>query len=100
MKKQQNMNEPGNTSAETSAGFITAETRVKDFIPQQLLEDLRTLQAIRDRLEEYKAAKEADPDMWDKFSADAESAAEQITHAIFDLSSIIGRELDYHILNR
>ena len=80
-------------------GVITAETKIKDFVPGQLLEDIRSLEAIRGRLYEYRATKEADPEMWGTFSADATKAAEMITNAISDMSSLIGRELDYRILN-
>ena len=100
MKKQQNMDEQGNTPAETSSGVITAETRIKDFVPQGLLEDIRTLQAVRDRLAAYKEKKDADPGMWGTFSEDANGAMEHITNAIYGMSSIAGRELDYCILNR
>ena len=82
------------------AGLITAETQVKDFVPAELIDDIRTLQAIRSRLEKYKEKKDLDDGMWPTFSEDAETAMDHITNAIYDMSSIAGSELDYHILNR
>jgi len=81
-------------------GVITAETKIKDFVPWELLEDIRSLKAIRSRLYEYRATKEADPDMWGTFSDDAIRTTEMISSAISNMSSLICRELDYCILNR
>jgi hypothetical protein len=99
MSKQQKTNEQGGTPAEISTGVITAETRVIDFLPEDLLEDIRTLQAIHDRLAAYKEKKDADPGIWPTFSEDADSAMDHIMNAIYDMSSIAGKELDFHILN-
>jgi len=85
--------------ATTGASSITAETRVKDFLPQGLLEDIRTLKEIYDRLDKYHEEKKADETTWETFSEGACMAMDHVMSAIYDMSSIAGRELDYKILN-
>jgi len=86
--------------ATDGASSITAETRVKDFLPQGLLDDIRTLQAIVERLDKYEEEKKAQEEMWEVFYRNASRARENIDMAIYDLSEIAGKELDYKIMNR
>ena len=54
-------NERGNNqSAPAMTGCVTAETQVKDIVPPGLLEDIRTLQAIHNRMERYKVKKDGE----------------------------------------
>lgn len=85
--------------AAPGASSITAETRVKDFVPPGLLEDIRTLQAIIERLDKYKKEKEAQEEVWEVFTTNASRAGENIDMAIYDLSEIAGKELEYKIMN-
>jgi len=85
--------------ATTGASSITAETRVKDILPQGLLEDIRTLKAIYDRLAKYHEEKKADETTWETFVEDADMAMDHVMSAIYDLSEIAGKELDYKIMN-
>jgi len=89
-----------NQSAPAVAGCITPETQVKDVVPSGLLEDIRTLQAIHSRLEDYKKKKDAEDGTWGTFSEDAGKAMDHVMNAIYNMSSIAGQELDYSILNR
>ena len=81
-------------------GCVTAETQVKDIVPPGLLEDIRTLQAIHNRMERYKVKKDGEDGTWDTFSEDAGKAMDHVMNAIYDMSSLAGRELDFAILNR
>lgn len=89
-----------NQSAPVMTGCVTAETQVKDIVPPGLLEDIRTLQAIHSRLDDYKKKKDAEDGTWDTFSEDAGKAMDHVMNAIYNMSSIAGQELDYSILNR
>lgn len=89
-----------NQSAPAMTGCVTAETKVKDIVPSGLLEDIRTLQAIHSRLDDYKKKKDGEDGTWDTFSEDAGKAMDHVMNAIYDMSSIAGRELHFSILNR
>ena len=89
-----------NQTVPAVTGCITPETQVKDVVPSGLLEDIRTLQAIHSRLDDYKKKKDAEDWTWDTFSEDADKAMDHVMNAIYNMSSIAGQELDYSILNR
>lgn len=89
-----------NPHAPVMSGCVTAETQVKDIVPPGLIEDIRTMQAIYNRLDDYKKKKDAEDWTWDTFSEDAGKAMDHVMNAIYDMSSIAGLELDYSILNR
>ena len=83
-----------------SAPAVTDETQVKDIVPSGLLEDIRTLQAIHNRMEEYKQKKDSQVGTWDTFSESAVKAMNHLSDAMSEMSSLAGSELDYSILNR
>ena len=79
---------------------VTAETQVKDVVPSGMLEDIRTLQAIHNRMEEYKQKKDSQVGTWDTFSESAVKAMNHLSDAMSEMSSLAGSELDFAILNR
>jgi len=83
-----------------SAPAVTAETQIKDVVSSGLLEDIRTLQAIHNRMEEYKQKKDSQVGTWDTFSESAVKAMNHLSDAMSEMSSLAGSELDYSILNR
>lgn len=83
-----------------SAPAVTAETQVKDIVPTGLLEDIRTLQAIHNRMEEYKQKKDSQVGTWDTFSESAVKSMNHLSDAMSEMSSLAGSELDFAILNR
>ena len=89
-----------NQSAPAMTGCVTAETQVKDIVPSGLLEDIRTLQAIHNRMERYKIKKDGENGTWDTFSESAVKAMNHLSDAMSEMSSLAGSELDFAILNR
>jgi hypothetical protein len=87
-------------SAPAVTGCVTTETQVKDIVSSGLLEDIRTMQAIHSRLEDYKKKKDAEVGTWDTFSVAAVMAMNHLCDAMSEMSSLAGSELDFAILNR
>lgn len=79
--------------------FVTGDTRVKEFIPEGILESIRTLQGIHEQLVKYENETSKQAYRWDAFIEDAVNAQNSIMEAIYAMGTIAGNELNYKILN-